>query len=655
MGAISGRQKKGSPRTWVQAAGKKKRGFSAGRCRGNSQRIHGIVSHRNGPASLFGGASGSKTCGISGSLFGFLPPKRGEKAFYNAILSVCPAFMYRFHGIKKVGQSLEREHQAFRLEQSLTELFDLYDRLGGPGAAVIAAIEARVERSLYDPHRAKAQVREFLHVLLRAKDIHRFLLEVPDLTPLKLRLLECVLMLRTPEERWAAIRELLLASIGQICGIGGAGGTALFEAFKRQASLRGSTLGKLLQTVALFNFDLDGEAPPPNLRLRFARGAFPGHCWESWGEQGARGFAWEWNPANPLCRWEYLAADLGHALFRGHGGSGAGARGSAQILRDSGTVEPGGAATLFRAVAAKGSEAGGTEQMELFPLEKPTFMAELSRGLHAELGAEAPRLFALLLERLSWGGNGELLEASLADLAAEPTGAGSSAGAARERLKKLFAIVERLGQVRLVRIATEGTQTGAHTTTFLTLLGERTDLPQGSGTRALVVGSKRAGIASRGSVPPQAVRLVVDPCFFGVSQSVEGSGGNLGVPYRELPDGLLRAPTRLHPYAVGLFVFLRHTWQAEWETAGGVVLRSARGLLYDAGYSLRENARYRAIEALKRDLNFLQEEGWLGRWRLNRAAARDALDDVYRLESPRRGAQAEQGSSSAPAGAMVSA
>ncbi len=133
-----------------------------------------------------------------------------------------------------------------------------------------------------------------------------------------------------------------------------------------------------------------------------------------------------------------------------------------------------------------------------------------------------------------------------------------------------------------------------------------------------------------GGEAPQTVQVLLDPYFH------QAPGGNLARAYRELPDVLLAASPKDHPYALGLFVYLRQAWEAEWEQGQGVLRRPAKQLFREAGFWLKDNARYRSIEALKRELGYLKELGLLGAWRLNRSAMRDALEDDYRLESPAR-------------------
>jgi hypothetical protein len=80
-----------------------------------------------------------------------------------------------------------------------------------------------------------------------------------------------------------------------------------------------------------------------------------------------------------------------------------------------------------------------------------------------------------------------------------------------------------------------------------------------------------------------------------------------------------------------LYVWLRRVWR---ESDGAALERPARALLDEAGVWVSETGRYRAIEALKRDLEFMREHGWLGAWRLQRSELRDAMEDRYRLSAP---------------------
>ena len=229
--------------------------------------------------------------------------------------------MYVIRGSVQQDQGLRHYRYTIHLEQSLMELFKLYEELGGAVPHVAAVIDERIDRCLGELRAPRATVQSHLHALRRAKDLHHYLVSESDLEPVKLGLLEHVLFHRTPEARWAAIRELLLEQIDRVCEtpLPGIAGNA--ERYKQQLSLRGSRLGRLLQAAALFNFDLCGEEPPPNLTIRFRARHFPEHRWQLQpGRGGEASGAWsesEWTPRNPLCRWEYLAADLAHGLFRG--------------------------------------------------------------------------------------------------------------------------------------------------------------------------------------------------------------------------------------------------------------------------------------------------------------------------------------------------
>ncbi len=537
--------------------------------------------------------------------------------------------------------------QAVHLGGALRELFAVYEFAGGAtfagsaefaGGAMAgaeAALGARIDQCLNEPGRPRHLLQTRLYVLLRAKDLHRYLTEEPEFLPLKLELMEHLLFHGSPEERWAACREALLSALDAVCGISAGGGFGNCEAYKQQLSRRSSRLGRMLLTIALFNFDLDEEQPPPNLRLRFLKGRFPEYCWESALEAGAamsQGNPWAWSPANPLCRFEYLGADLLHALLRRRNAARPGMGAYAEPPHGSGPAARAGAGPVQEQTDAPsevycnfGRERNGpsqTDQMELFPAQPASFLAELQRQVHRSHGAEGVRLFALLFEQLCRSTCGEFLSLAITEIA-EGGSFGNSEAASqrkiRERCKKLWAILEALSTVELTSVSGENAHSRVEKSNLITILG--VDRRREAG-----------GPPGNGESPhlPEKVRLLVHPYFYLAAE------GSLGQAYRDIPPALLSAPPKDHPYALGLYVYLRSRWQAEGEAGRGVLLRSARQLFDEGGFWLKENARYRSIEALKRELAYLKERGLLGAWRLSRSANRDALDDAYRLEAPGR-------------------
>lgn len=521
-------------------------------------------------------------------------------------------------GATKQRIQIQRLTRTIALEPALVELMRLYDRLGGPSPRVAEQIEGEIERSLGEPGLGRERVQAHLQQLLRARDLHHYVCEDAELAPLKLRLCEHLLYYRSAGERWAAVRELLLEQLDRICETPLPGLVANLELYKRHLSDRGSRLGKLLLTVALFNLDLEGEAPPPNLLLHFRRGRFPHHWWEICTLSGRTthlATVESWTPDSPLCRWEYLAADLSYALYRR----------AASSTRGPAAPAPAAAPPADRVDGREVSETihcrfdadtggEGPAQMELFPLDTGVLLAGLLRRIQRRHGPEGPRLLAVLCDRLAGAAVGPgptVLELNLPELATAAGLADRSARALRGRVQRLERIAADLQQVELMRLAPAGQGSRGRTARLLTVLGRS--------------GGWSGAQAAREDWEHTALHVAVDPCLTTA----------LGPVFRALPAALLECAGKAHPYALPLYVWLRRMWSAcTDEQAPPVVERTAQSLITEAGLWVSETGRYRALEALKRDLEHLREQGWLGAWRMQRSTQRDAMEDRYRLCAP---------------------
>jgi len=130
--------------------------------------------------------------------------------------------------------------------------------------------------------------------------------------------------------------------------------------------------------------------------------------------------------------------------------------------------------------------------------------------------------------------------------------------------------------------------------------------------------------------------VLPDPCLHAGPDS-------LAAAFRDLPAPLLASAGREHPHLLPLYLYLRRCWsrsgrgergQGHGSAPSPAVEHTAHALFEQAGIWIPDTGRYRAIEALKRDLEFMREQGWLGSWRLQRSDLRDALEDRYRLQAP---------------------
>ncbi len=543
--------------------------------------------------------------------------------------------MFSFSSVYKKGSRLEKTGFSFRLEQALGELFEVYDQLGGRTAGAGAALEGRLESCLGEPGNSTGPVRSRFHTLLRARDIHRFIQEPPQTAALRMKVLEQVLFHRTPAERWSAARDLLLPALDGLCGTGVRGWVAGLENFKQQVSQPTGPLGSLLVALALFNFDSDEEKPPPNLTIRFARGRFPEHRWEFVDPAGSVAISGEsgpWRAANPFCRWEYLAADLSHAVFRMANFSAPAAGGEKgwrrnESLRWFQRPREKAAEQLYCSFDSASPSTPG-EQLELFPLRPETFLPELQRRIHRRFHAEGVRTLALVMDHLAASGEGEVVFLDLADLATQ-AGGDMTRAKCRARAKKTWAVLKFLSEVTCTRIATRAGRSTAQNSRFVTIL----DILSESGPRARDAEKHHQPLLMEQMPNPEGtqVRLVVDPMFHG------SDGRNLGAPYTDLPQGLVEADPKEHPFALALYVFLRGAWRSQGGQQPAAVRRTARQIFEEAGLWVSESSRYRSLEGLKRELDFLRERGWLAKWRMYSGATRDAMDDTFRMEAPHEG------------------
>ena len=647
---------------------------------------------------------------------------------------------------------IRRRKITISLEDSLNALLGYYAREGAAPDQAGSWIEAEIERVFNHPGVDKSRRHARVGALLRARDLNRFVLSEPDLAALKVSLFESLLFHRSTPERWAAARSMLLKNVHHICQSSLPGSLHAVEQVKRMVSDRSSRMGKLLTAIALYNFDRDEESPPQNLLLHFLPGRFPGHTWEICGSNGRvvmMAGAESWSPVNPLCRWEFLGADLFHHLVRDASRGSEGVEPSPSPARVSTRNDPGsqafssefssefpsdasppmaglamasqpgapapqpvycrfpgprtslsaspipGSRTSLSASPIPGSRtslsaspledakegvtagetAGETAQLELFPLERRTFLAELMRLVQRKHGPEGTRLLALLFAHFDRCPPGREVEVRLEEMAMEIAFGDLSARGARARMQRLEKVISRLADVELTRIAgpapglggdpiaAAGTRPIARVSRLLTVMsrsgalnsGQKRagkDLPEGSGNA--LDGSPNGGQATPTSPVADRLRVWIDPVFHG-----DGSGfgaGSLGAPFRDLPEFLLEAPAKDHPHAIALLVYLRLCWaesRAEPRAGGEEALPgiecSAGQLMHDAGLWVSPSGRYRALEALKHDLDLLREHGCIGSWRMQRSQMRDAMEDRYRIAPPVSGQPRDAGMGAAGA------
>ncbi len=594
--------------------------------------------------------------------------------------------MIEFKGAMRIGNRIHRHRQTIQLEAALRVLMRFYDGCGAPLPEVKQLIGDEIERCLTGVPGGKERLQSHVRLLLRARDLHQYAMEPKDLTPLKMTVFEHLLFHRTAASRWAAVREVLAGGIDALCESPWPGMGANPERCKLALSDRRGHLGRLLTLVALFNLELEENGPPSNALLHFKRGDFPLHHWEfsSQGGHQAHGDAPAgWRPENPLCRWEFLGLDLFHALPRltGHRGSagaggmpghdwlggdgeawidGTGAvssdtvsrdlradgietaggnddrppgprRGSTQSDSNRSDSTPNGPSRDQVFCRLDGRNATGAGQLELFPFDPDTFPADLLTLIHRRLGPEGVKLLALTMGRLAEAPPGETFVLNAAEVAAAASLNDLSSRGVASRLRRLERVVELLGGVELTRISRVGGKETVHASRLVTVV-ERTgamDSPpeeseDGDGNSVAPHGEAETPSVMSGA---PAMRLVADPVLH------RSGAGSLPRLFRGLPEFLCAAGGKHHPFLISLYAYLRRCWGGR--AAPEMVERGMDQLIAEAGLWVSPTGRYRALEAIKADLNLLLEQGCLGEWRIKRGTRGDAKEHRFMLFPPK--------------------
>lgn len=567
--------------------------------------------------------------------------------------------MIDFKTTTRLGAHVIRQHRIIHLETALSTLLRMYDRCGGPLPEVSGLIEGEIERSLNERKVGRERVQSHLQHLLRARDIHRYAMSPPELTPLKVAILEHLLFHRDPAGRWASIREFLAGRMEMLCESPWSGITANLENYKQALTDRRGHLGRLLTLVAMFNLELEGEAAPDNAVIHFIKGQFPLYHWELGGLNGHGGQQVHgdsplgWQPENPLCRWEYLANDLFHFLLRKQGQENAVRErrentepSSTEIRQPFQPFQPslqsspttmlpdfpapslpeGAAGDLQIFSRLEGWKHQGDQQMELLPFDPVAFFPELLSLVHRRLGVEAVKPLVLLIHHACSRPAGGTLVVETARLAADATLNDLSSRGMAASLRRLERVLELLSGVELTRIPLGTQQESGRTSRLLRILPLPPLPGEPAGEAADVVDSDTRLVQEVSGKAASEIQVEIDPVMFQIGREALGKQG------LELPEILMISGGKYHPYVIPLYLFLRRCWSEA--SRPEPLERSIDQLTAAAGLWVSPTGRYRALEAIKADLNLLTERGYLAKWRIKRGSRDEGTEDRFVMIPP---------------------
>jgi hypothetical protein len=475
---------------------------------------------------------------------------------------------------------------------AVERVVELYRRDGAHPDWVAAEVARQLDGLAASPPPAAGQ----MVVLLRMRDLQRWVESDMKLRSCKLGLLEALLTPRTPAARWAAARGHVAANLG--IWIGGEP-EARRETLKRELSREESAVGGALRLCSLVHLESSGEVPPPGWSLRFKRGRFPQHHWE---RRDAVDSEATWLPETSLARWTYLAADLvefdclsqvKHGDSAWDGGWGGPGRGRKEAPAPAvGSLPP-----VDQTFCRIGAEPDALAQLPLLPTRPETLLTDLFRHAWTRLGAEGVRQTALVLAACAGGRPEAPLTLDFAELGrlCGPAGARER----QERARTLDRAIHLLAGVTVQRVSEAGNEAETarvHTRPLLSVLEweDAAPAPLGAGS------------------PPRRERLTLRP-----DALLRDFGYALGEPVVSLPAPVVALSPREHPFALVLAVGLRARGA---EARGRPVTCGAAEWLRECGAELPDGLTPALADALKRDLQRLQELGIVGRWRLRRNA-----------------------------------
>jgi hypothetical protein len=193
---------------------------------------------------------------------------------------------FKARGEYSIPRDLQPPEQGYCLTAWVRELFIHYQAEGIVARALddLPAIQLSREPGL----------------ALALQDVHKFIISDLNLIPLegKKKIIEQAAGHESSAAAWGSIIPLLLE---QLRGMNR-------EAVQEEVTWKFSPVGEVLWVLTWFFMEREKVVPPRATRLQCSR--FPYYTWvlEKQGEPPVIQSLWA--PDNPLCRWEWLAADL---------------------------------------------------------------------------------------------------------------------------------------------------------------------------------------------------------------------------------------------------------------------------------------------------------------------------------------------------------
>ena len=479
--------------------------------------------------------------------------------------------MLLFQGIRTNRQGApERYSLRYDLLSSLQLFLGVYEAQGGAKEAVLAELEARLNRLFEGQSGQNRQDQRRQSALwFRAKDLGHFLFAEPALKSLKLAVLRLLALPRSVEEKWPLVREQLV------------GGLKDLDPQYGQALLLNPDSGfhRLLETVALFFLDQDEEHPPQGLEMEFLRQDFPRTVWRRKDQINPQLNPF-WQPQNQLCQSLVLEQLVLERLFEDR-----------LMALETTSERP-----LVARSGPVGLRFGGRDEApELIPADPTQTLLSLQHQIQRQHSYEGTKHLLAILRQLGRATE-ERFEFSLTTHFEWLGKLKKGQKVSDRQMGLLGSVLEALGKVKVVR----GLDDGEVETPLVGLWGRRT---QTHGTGYW--------------------ELLLDPLVLDL-----GLGRELAL----VPSEVFLENPQTHGLVPGLSAFLTGCWVLEYSQKKGV-FECQGGRLLDAFVLQKSPGQRAGFQAkIKEELKYMVNKAYIGGLEIEPGPS--PFEETYRIWAP---------------------
>ncbi|OGH05304.1 MAG: hypothetical protein A2426_05060 [Candidatus Lambdaproteobacteria bacterium RIFOXYC1_FULL_56_13] len=502
--------------------------------------------------------------------------------------------MLLFQGIRTNRQGApERYSLRYDLLSSLQFLLGVYEAQGGQKEAVLAEVEARLNR-LFEAQGGEGQNRQDqrrqVALWFRTKDIGHFLFAEPALKSLKITVLRLLALPRSVEEKWPMVREQLVAGLKEL------------DPQYGEALLLNPDSGfhRLLDTVALFFLDQDEEPPPQGLEMEFLRQDFPRLVWRRKDQINPQLNPF-WQPQNQLCRSLVLEQLVLERLFED------------RLLALESGLESAARRPQLASTGPVSLRFGGKDEApELIPADPTQTLLSLQHQIQRQHSFEGAKHLLAVLRQLGRATE-ERFEFCLTTHFEWLGKLKKGQQVSDRQLGLLGSVLEALTKVKVVR----STAQGSVETPLLGLWGKRTH-----------------------ACGPGSWELLLDPLVLEL-----GLGRELAL----VPTEVFLENPQTHGLVPGLSAFLTGCWVLEFAQKKGV-FECQGGRLLDAFVLQKSPGQRAGFQAkIKEELKYMVNKAYIGGLEIEPGPS--PFEEIYRIWAPPSLGQALAGS--VPQGALV--